>query len=660
MLDDGETLVPGLPPGARAARVGRRAPAVPGREGRTSTDSRDVSRTHALLDHRERDGVDGFLTITGGKLTTFRLMAQHIVDTMCEQLGEERPCTTADDRAARLRGRPLYAPRRPPGRARGRRCSRRAGDLRVRAGRRARRLEEAMRRARHDEPRRHPPPAAPRHGPVPGRLLHLPRDRHPARRRGARRRAGDAARCTTSCRSAGRACGRSSTATSCARRAWTTGSSRACSTWSTCPDGRRDEPPRRRRRRRRASPGSTAAIRWPRRGARVIVLAKGVGATHLAPGTIDVLGYAPERVERPARGAGAALAAGPPVRAIGATRVGRGVAWLRERSPTGRCGYAQGGLTRTCCCRPRSARRSRRRVVPETMAGGRPARPARASWSSGFRALKDFYPTCSPTTCARAGASRRARVELDARARAAAPTRTRSASRGRSTTPASAARWSPSSRALTAPASASRFPASSGWRTRTAVWRDLAGQARPRPSSRCRRCRRRCRACAFRDAARRAARARAGGSSSRVGRRCRARERPRTGVRVRRASASACYAARWFVLATGGFASGGHRARLRLGARETAFGLPVAHLPEPGAPRSRRATSTTSRWRAPGVAVDARCARRRGRRCREPLVGGATLGRRRALAREVRRRDQRRHRLRASETILTKRPSRSA
>ena len=29
------------------------------------------------------------------------------------------------------------------------------------------------------------------------------------------------------------------------------------------------------------------------------VLAKGVGSTHLAPGTIDVLGYAPDRVVSP-------------------------------------------------------------------------------------------------------------------------------------------------------------------------------------------------------------------------------------------------------------------------------------------------------------------------------------------------------------------------
>jgi glycerol-3-phosphate dehydrogenase len=42
--------------------------------------------------------VGGFVTITGGKLTTFRLMAEETVDAVCRQLGEERPCTTATER----------------------------------------------------------------------------------------------------------------------------------------------------------------------------------------------------------------------------------------------------------------------------------------------------------------------------------------------------------------------------------------------------------------------------------------------------------------------------------------------------------------------------------------------------------------------------------
>ena len=36
--------------------------------------------------------------MSGGKLTTYRLMAQDLVDAMCRQLGEDRPCRTATER----------------------------------------------------------------------------------------------------------------------------------------------------------------------------------------------------------------------------------------------------------------------------------------------------------------------------------------------------------------------------------------------------------------------------------------------------------------------------------------------------------------------------------------------------------------------------------
>jgi glycerol-3-phosphate dehydrogenase len=94
MLDDGEKLVPGFKQ-ARALRVwtGVR-PLFEDRKGGDNGSTRDVTRAHALLDHRERDGLGGFLTITGGKLTTYRLMAQDTVDAVCRQLGEGRQCTT--------------------------------------------------------------------------------------------------------------------------------------------------------------------------------------------------------------------------------------------------------------------------------------------------------------------------------------------------------------------------------------------------------------------------------------------------------------------------------------------------------------------------------------------------------------------------------------
>jgi len=92
MLDDGERLVPGFRQ-ARAMRVWAGVRPL-FQDAKATGSSRDVTRAHTLLDHYERDGVHGFLTITGGKLTTMRLMARDIVDAMCAQLGDDRPCTT--------------------------------------------------------------------------------------------------------------------------------------------------------------------------------------------------------------------------------------------------------------------------------------------------------------------------------------------------------------------------------------------------------------------------------------------------------------------------------------------------------------------------------------------------------------------------------------
>jgi glycerol-3-phosphate dehydrogenase len=98
MLDDGERLVPGFRK-ARALRVWAGArPLFQDQKAGEVADTRDVTRSHALLDHRERDGLERFLTITGGKMTTYRLMAEHTVDAMCDQLGVDRPCRTREER----------------------------------------------------------------------------------------------------------------------------------------------------------------------------------------------------------------------------------------------------------------------------------------------------------------------------------------------------------------------------------------------------------------------------------------------------------------------------------------------------------------------------------------------------------------------------------
>jgi glycerol-3-phosphate dehydrogenase len=58
--------------------------------------ARFLSRGHTVLDHAG-DGVENFVSIVGGKLTTYRLMAEEGIDAMCRSLGVDRPCRTADE-----------------------------------------------------------------------------------------------------------------------------------------------------------------------------------------------------------------------------------------------------------------------------------------------------------------------------------------------------------------------------------------------------------------------------------------------------------------------------------------------------------------------------------------------------------------------------------
>ncbi len=61
--------------------------------GNGEGDDRRVSRSYLLLDHGS-EGLKNFVTITGGKLTTFRLMAEKTSDLIASRLGNTRPCLT--------------------------------------------------------------------------------------------------------------------------------------------------------------------------------------------------------------------------------------------------------------------------------------------------------------------------------------------------------------------------------------------------------------------------------------------------------------------------------------------------------------------------------------------------------------------------------------
>lgn len=107
MLDAGEKLVPTFRQ-ARAVHAWSGARPLIKDERVADYDTRHMSRGMAVLDHAQRDGLRGMLTIGGGKLTTYRLMAEHIVDAMCDQLGDSRPCTTASEVVPGSEDRKLY------------------------------------------------------------------------------------------------------------------------------------------------------------------------------------------------------------------------------------------------------------------------------------------------------------------------------------------------------------------------------------------------------------------------------------------------------------------------------------------------------------------------------------------------------------------------
>ncbi|MDU8925143.1 anaerobic glycerol-3-phosphate dehydrogenase subunit A [Pasteurellaceae bacterium LIM206] len=92
LFREGEKLAPSL----RTTRVLR---AYAGVRPLVATDDdpsgRNVSRGIVLMDHAERDGLDGFITITGGKLMTYRLMAEWATDLLCKKLNINKKCETA-------------------------------------------------------------------------------------------------------------------------------------------------------------------------------------------------------------------------------------------------------------------------------------------------------------------------------------------------------------------------------------------------------------------------------------------------------------------------------------------------------------------------------------------------------------------------------------
>jgi glycerol-3-phosphate dehydrogenase subunit B len=136
--------------------------------------------------------------------------------------------------------------------------------------------------------------------------------------------------------------------------------------------------------------GLTAALRLAEEGQRVVVLAKGVGATHLAPATIDVLGYADGPVDSPARVLPEFAAANPehPYARIPVELVRASLDWFKARLVDH--GY-RGSLDENVLVPTAVGVAKPTALLPETMAAGDLLRGGRFVFV-GLRGLKDFFP----------------------------------------------------------------------------------------------------------------------------------------------------------------------------------------------------------------------------------------------------------------------------
>jgi glycerol-3-phosphate dehydrogenase subunit B len=147
--------------------------------------------------------------------------------------------------------------------------------------------------------------------------------------------------------------------------------------------------------------GLTAALRLAEAGQRVAVLAKGVGATHLSPATIDVLGYDDGVVASPAQALPGFADAHieHPYGRLSVELLRGALAWFQDRlDGHGYCGGLDENLlvpTAVGVAKPTA-------LVPETMAAADLRKGGRFVFV-GLRGLKDFYPAFLAGNVAQAG-----------------------------------------------------------------------------------------------------------------------------------------------------------------------------------------------------------------------------------------------------------------
>jgi glycerol-3-phosphate dehydrogenase subunit B len=380
--------------------------------------------------------------------------------------------------------------------------------------------------------------------------------------------------------------------------------------------------------------GLSAATRLAEGGARVMLIAKGVGATHLAPGTIDVLGYAPsggERVDRPGEALAAVDASHPYTRVGGADAVAASIDWFKRQfdgGPFGAYGY-RGDLRENVLLPTAVGAAKPAAVIPETMAPG-DLRDGAPMLVVGFHVLRDFHAAYLADNVARGGVPARALVlerGVDRRPEANSLAVARAFDRpdARREIADDVARGLDSDQPAAARVG---FPAALGAEDPHGVWSDLEQRlGRPVfeiptlppsvPGMRVFR--------TLRDRLR--------SHGGRIVLNSQAVGAERSGARIESVRATAAgrevtYRARWVVLATGGVATGGIELDSRWRARETALGLPLHGVPGPDEPRFGADYFGAHPFNAVGVAVDDGLRPVDGggaRVCDNVLVAGATL-----------------------------------
>jgi glycerol-3-phosphate dehydrogenase subunit B len=137
--------------------------------------------------------------------------------------------------------------------------------------------------------------------------------------------------------------------------------------------------------------GLTAALRLTEQGQRVMIVARGVGATHLAPATVDVLGYlGGARVDAPAGSVAALVASSPghPYAHVTAEQLAAAVTWFGARAAALRYtgSLDENMLLPTALGVPKPSA-----LAPRSMAGGDLRAGGRFVFV-GFRGFKDFHP----------------------------------------------------------------------------------------------------------------------------------------------------------------------------------------------------------------------------------------------------------------------------